>query len=85
MKEYEIENIKIIKAFDHTMYKVVLDKGNGSGETYTQNILARNVTTLVEMIEKFGVHGQKAGYIKSIESLGVCSDVYVGDLYKYSR
>lgn len=83
MKEYTIEEEKIVKAFDHSMYEVTFKRSNPNLEGFTVNILARNITTLIKMIDKFKPHGEGSNCVVKIKNKGICSDVYVGDLYKY--
>ena len=83
MKEHLMNGETIIKDFDHSAYRVVFKKGDGSGDTSETVILSRNVSTLIKVIDKFKVHGQCSNYIKSITEICNCSDVYVGDLFKY--
>lgn len=82
MKTYIIEENEIVKDFDHSMYEIEFAPGPNKKNT-TTNILARNIQTLVKMIDKFKPFGCCSAYVVRIENKGICSDVYVGDLYKY--
>ena len=82
MKEIQVENKKIIKSFDHSAYKVVFKSQNASSETYAATILARNISTLIKVIDTYKTNGGSP-YIVSINKICNCDDVYVGDLHQY--
>lgn len=86
MIEYkDKDDNKIIKAFDHSMFEIEFRRGNPLQDNFTINILARNVLTLIRMIDAFKPHGEGSCNIVRLENKGVCSDVYVGDVYDYSN